>query len=144
MNIIRTKSNPDYNRIKLDVEYNHAQKQLLVKSGTFRVSGLDYNLADDEVIDIPEVGYHVDYFIHLVELESGDVRVMSDKVSDFDPPLNFNTSSLKNFGAIAILKYENGTKDEPDITVYQIDQFNDNDDAEKEIMGFYQKIGLVG
>lgn len=143
MNVVRVKSNPDFNLVDLDVSYNAALRSLTVRAGEFRVSSTDYVLKEDEVIQLTPRAHKTSFQVHLVEVDSGEARVLCDEISDFDPPVNFAANNIKDLAVVALVGFEAGS-DVADVTVYKVNRFSDDEKAEQEIVDFYKKIGLVG
>lgn len=142
MNVIAIKSNPNFNRAIFEVSYDPGLRTLTVHAGEFRVGGVDYQLKEDEQVKFPVLDYRAVFYIHIVEMDSGDVRLLSDQVSDFDPPFDFAKNSIADLGTIAVVEFE-ANSHEPEISVYKIDDFKEEQKAEQDIIDFYKKIGLV-
>lgn len=128
--VIKSRSNPEFNRINLDVSYDHMKRQVFVRSGEFRIGKVDFILSEDEIINIPDSGIDTVIQISLVQLPSSEVRVMYDKISADDPVFDYEANSITVFATLAILKYVDNTYTVPEITLYKVDKFLDESVSE--------------
>lgn len=119
MRIINILSDPKHNHLNLNVIYDHSKHTLYIKSGNFRLAGVDYTLTEDEFIEIPTTERPTNFSISLVIVD-GETRVFMDQIDDFDPPFEFNGSNMKKLADLAILQYAVNTYHDPSISLYQI------------------------
>jgi hypothetical protein len=124
LNVMQGCANPSVNNIELVVE-ELSSTELVVRAGTFKVSGVDYAFAEDQVyalVNDPPVRVWVTGC--LVRNESGDAQLLVDEVYDNgeDAPYSFKGSpyQLLNHLFVFEIPAHGGTLTDLDVTAFLV------------------------
>ena len=112
-------ANSNRHRAAFNVVYQSATRTLTIPAGKFRMAGVDYELKADEEVVFPTLDRKTAFVIYLVDM-GGSVRVLSDTVSDIDPPIDLGNSFIKALHRVALVEFADPTAD-AEVSVYYID-----------------------